>query len=167
MPNQIIQKTLSGSQEVAVGAGSTTFYIKGYRPGFQPLTSSTTVEVGNPLGLVDLPLTRKSCAGNTATYEGTFKSGVPGTPAFIAKNDLITSVENLNGRKVLISHGFSVPVAAHSSTSAFNGSPPQGTWTLSTDLIGEEQCLTGGVAPAPGTVPAPASMTLRIRYGCK
>lgn len=115
-----------------------------------------------------LPLNfqRKSCSGPSATYEATLQAGMPGVPAAFVKKERLTSVVNLGGRQVLISHGFSVPVAAGSSTNAFKGTPIEGKWELTADLLSGENCIPGGVAPSPGVKPPPPSLMLNIYYGC-
>ncbi len=152
----------SGSRKITVD-GTTKFVITGHSSvGLKQ--DSATVEVGRSGQVLNLVLLQKSCSSTHATYETEVKDGAPRK---FAKNEVIQNVHNPNSRNVTVSHAFTSPIAANSSTSVFNGQSPTGTWSISTRLRSDETCPTGVVVPNPNDIPPPASLRLRIEYGCK
>jgi hypothetical protein len=97
------------------------------------------------------------------------KAGDPGFPQTFVKNEVISIVENVNDREVLISFHQSKSVPAKSAADfPFKDHAPEGKWTVSTQLKSGEVCPSeaGAVVPDPDVIPVPSTLMLRIFYGC-
>ncbi len=139
---------------------TTTYYLEGTVQGRQG-QHSFTIEVATPSGRFDLPLLWAGCQGRQAFYKSTVTSGSGGFPTFTSL-DLITRVDNLNDRKILVDKGYSVLVDAGASTNGFTGSPV-GTWSATMPLSALETCPP----PTGGSGELPPELRLGIHYGCK